>query len=91
MQSKPDRKGIELLAKVFHDLVAGKTDPHEQKILKLIQDAVERKFLDNERNIHTIAKTSLEIAERLTALEDQFDELVATMPNEKQELSGWVH
>lgn len=90
MQEKPDRKGIELLAKVFHDLVAGKTDPHEQKIIGLIHKAVERRFTDTDSNVYKLARTALEMAERITALEDCVDELVAQQGQEK-ELPEWVH
>jgi len=87
---KYDKTGVQLLARVFHDLVAGKTDPHEQKILKLIQQAVERRLTDTDGNVYKLARTALEMAERITALEDCVDELVAQQGQIK-EVPEWVH
>lgn len=87
MSEKADPKGARLLAKVFHDLVSGKTSDQERRLIELIHRAVDGKIRELDDNIYTLAKSSLEISERVTVLEDVIDEVLA----EPKELPLWVH
>ena len=89
--NNPDRRGVQLLARVFHDLISGKTNPEEQKLIKLIESAVNTRLKTLDNNVYSLAKTGLEMAERITALEDCVDQLVAEASVDEKELPEWVH
>lgn len=83
-----DKNGVQILARVFHDLIAGKTNPTEKRLIELIHQAVEQKLGQYDQNVFQLAKSALEMAERLTVLEDCVDELVA---GSGEEVPGWIH